>query len=367
LLLSVVALENVLNSFYGERRKMKRRPPAKLRRKSHSTVHHHSVNDCRAIVAVDGTKIRKKIKKEYERVLQDLDISRNQLEQFHQSDLPEYTRWLNSHFGALLTELRELSQKLALDEELIFEVEDEVIFGSDSPAHAYKRVMEYRENPEPPDPPRDGRDDPKEGNEQWKNPVDDFFNQFFGETDRDQDPREKEPRRAKPIIGSAVAPSPTSRLKELYRSLVRRLHPDTQREMTAQKAEWWHQAQAAYQVGDAEQLEVILTLCEIGEKGTTEQTSVSLLQRITEKLKSSLRQIKRQIGSHRKDPAWNFSSRTDRDSLATQMRRSLMSDLEIMRERWQLTQTVIADWQAAAARINKRSRRKRAQRENPYF
>lgn len=360
----MVALENELESFYGERRKMKRRP-TKPRRSSHSAVQHDSANDCRAIVAVDGTKIRKKIKKEYEKVLQDLDSSRKQLEQFHQSDLPEYTRWLNSHFGALLTELRELSQKLALDEELIFEVEDEVIFGADSYAHAYKRVMEYRESPEPPDSPRDG--DPKEQNDPGKNPMDDFFNEFFGGMDPDQGPEPRRPREAKPQAESADARPLGSRLKELYRALVRRLHPDTQREMTAQKAEWWHQAQAAYQGGDAEQLEVILTLCEIGEKGTTEQTSVSLLQRITENLKRTLRQIKRQIGNQRKDPAWNFSSRTDRDSLATQMRRSLMSDLEIMRERWRLTQTVIGEWQTAAARLSKRSRRKRAQRENPFF
>jgi hypothetical protein len=362
-MLNAVALENALDWFYGERRKMKRRPP-KTRKNSRCAVQNHSTNDCNALVTVDGTQIRKKIKKGYEKVLRDLDISRKQLEQFSQIDLPEYTQWLNSHFGALLTELRELSQKLALDEELIFEVEDEVIFGADSYAHAYKRVMEYREKPEPTNPPNDGSDNPKEGKEDWKNPVDDFFNQFFGETDSDPGP---EPHRAKPHIGSTVTPSVSSRLKELYRSLVRRLHPDTQREMTAQKAEWWHQAQAAYQVDDAEQLEVILTLCEISEKGTTEHTSVSLLQRITENLKRSLRQIKRQISSQRKDPAWNFSGRTDRDSLATQMRRSLMSDLEIMLERWRLTQTVIAEWQTAAARLTKRSGRKRAQRENPYF
>ena len=62
--------------------------------------------------------------------------------------------------------------------------------------------------------------------------------------------------------------------------------------MTAQKSEWWHQAQAAYEAGDLEQLEVILTLCEIGDSGTTAHTSASLLQRITAKLKSSLREIR---------------------------------------------------------------------------
>ena len=78
------------------------------------------------------------------------------------------------------------------------------------------------------------------------------------------------------------------------------MHPDTQLEMTAQKLEWWHQAQAAYEAGDLEQLEVILTLCEIGDSGTTAHTSASLLQRITAKLKSSLREIKRQINAKQK-------------------------------------------------------------------
>jgi hypothetical protein len=67
--------------------------------------------------------------------------------------------------------------------------------------------------------------------------------------------------------------------------VVHRLHPDIQRDMTAQKTEWWHQAQAAYEAGDVKQMEVILTLCEIGDSGTTAHTSASLWQRITAHLK----------------------------------------------------------------------------------
>jgi hypothetical protein len=37
------------------------------------------------------------------------------LEQFHQTDQPQFTRRLNNHFGALLTELRELNPKMAAD------------------------------------------------------------------------------------------------------------------------------------------------------------------------------------------------------------------------------------------------------------
>jgi hypothetical protein len=345
---------------------MNRRLP-KSQTRTRRPVQTPPANDCRALVAVDGTNVRRKIKKEYETALRDLDLSRKQVEQFHQTDLPEFTRWLNTNFGALLTQIRELSHKIALDEQLIYEVEDEVIFGADSLAHAYKRVIELRENPEPAPPPRDSDTNPEtEERNTEEVPLEDFLNQLFDETGFEDDPRGKGPGKAGHHSRSGSTPQPSSRLKELYRALVRRLHPDTQREMTPQKAEWWHQAQAAYQNGDVEQIEVILTLCEIGESGTTERTSASLLQRITSQLKSSLREMKRQISSHRKDPAWNFSQRADRDSMAIQMRRNLMSDLQLMRERWRATQEIITEWQSAAARLKKRPRRKRAS-ENDYF
>ena len=85
-------------------------------------------------------------------------------------------------------------------------------------------------------------------------------------------------------MGHSTDPDPkpnrAARLKDLYRALVRRLHPDSQVEMTPQKTEWWHQAQAAYQIGDPDELELILTLCEIGDTGTTAHTSASMLQRV---------------------------------------------------------------------------------------
>ena len=49
------------------------------------------------------------------------------------------------------------------------------------------------------------------------------------------------PRNGQPTE-SAVQTHASKRLKELYRAVVRRLHPDSQREMTAQKTEWWHKA-----------------------------------------------------------------------------------------------------------------------------
>jgi hypothetical protein len=348
---------------------MKSRPPRR-QTNGQSVPQAHPANHSRALVRVDGTGIRKKIKKDYEKALRDLENSRRQLDQFHQTDLPQFTRWLNTHFGALLTELRELNQKMAADEELIFQVENEAMFSGCSDARAYQRVMELRENPEPPRPrpagggepdgergsfgasPESGTDD-DEGD-----PMEEFMNEFFRKFGPGARPQDNHvPRNGQPT--ESAAPAQTSkRLKELYRAVVRRLHPDSQWEMTAQKTEWWHQAQTAYKAGDVEQLEVILTLCEIGDSGTTAHTSASLLQRITAQLKNSLREIKRQITGQRRDPAWNFSRRDDHEALAVQTRRTLMADLERMRYQCRTIQEMIARWKVAAERLKQPRRRK---------
>ena len=137
--------------------------------------------------------------------------------------------------------------------------------------------------------------------------------------------------------------------------------------MTARKTDWWHQAQTAYEAGDAEQLEVILTLCEIDESGTAAQTSASLLQRITSQLKSSLREIKRQIAQRQHEPAWDFSRQTDHAAMAEQVRRELTAELMGLRRRWLDTQALIANWKAAADRLKPPRRRKSPPLRNGEF
>jgi hypothetical protein len=229
--------------------------------------------------------------------------------------------------------------------------------------------MELRENPEPPRPRPPGGGEPEgerdpfgarleSGNDDEEDPMEEFMNEFFRKFGLGARPQDNHGSRNGQHTESAAPAHASARLKELYRSVVRRLHPDIQREMTAQKTEWWHQAQVAYEAGDVEQLEVILTLCEIGDSGTTAHTRFKRLQHITAQLKNSLREIKHQLAGQRRDPAWNFSRRADHDALAVQTRRSLMGDLERMRYQCRTIQEMIARWKVAAERLKQPRRRK---------
>ncbi len=344
-----------------------RRPGATKRSNVRRGREEAAGNPVRAVVWVDGAPIRDKLRKEHEKASRDLENARRQVEHFHQVDGPEFARWLNSRFGALITELRELGQKVMADEALVAIVEDEAMLGGIPLAKAYQRVMAMRAAPEEPPPHRSdadetagGRPHPDGGGPKAAGPSEaeelarELFERLWGEMDDARYGGGPLGRRAVPGVTDEAA----ARLKELYRAVVRRLHPDTQAEMTAQKTEWWHQAQAAYNAGDADQLEVILTFCEIRESGTTAHTSAGLLLRIIAQTKRGLREVKGQISRLHADPAWDFSRRKDKEAYAFMLERRLTEDLRVLRAAADELADMIDRWKAKLERSDRPRRRK---------
>jgi hypothetical protein len=327
-----------------------------------------------AIIPVNGTKVRNKAKRAYTKARQDLDLARNEKERYESTDLPAFQRWHTRHFGQLLTQIRETQQELERKRMLFFEVESEAMRQNISHRLAYQRIMERRKNPPPPEPektqpgsspweeqPPHGDFEPNGGpNPDWdelKDVFDEFFEDVFGFRPGDYAPHHSE--------AAPEKPEPTHRIKTLYRSIVRRLHPDVQSEMSPEKLEWWHQAQTAYEERDVEQLEMILTLCEIETPGAVALTSVSLLQRITQQLRSTLRSIKREIKRLKDSPAWNFSELANPERLRREIKREHETDLEAMRELLQAIDEQIAHW--AEPPSSRKSRRPSFHPDHPEF
>jgi hypothetical protein len=318
---------------------------------------------CKSLVRVDGTAIRRKLKQDYEKALRDLNRARQQIDYFHTEDLPKFARWLNSTFGAMLTELREIERRVREHQLLLLEVEQEIFATGASNGRAYARVLNRRQNPDR-EPPletsqsnRNAADecDFEPFNDNELNDLDDLFSDILGI------PRSPRRSRAKAQQPGDEGP----RLKELYRALARLLHPDVQQRMTPQKLERWHQTQEAYQKGDIEQLEIILTLSEIDEKGTTDQTSCSLLQQITKKLKSSYRNLRAKVAQCRRDPAWGFARRTNNYALEVKLRRQLDEDLLRLKLDLRSLEGLLAEYAIEAKRLRKQ--RPRTRRRPGYY
>ncbi len=320
-----------------------------------------------AVVLIDSAPIRAEAKAEYQKALRDLEGSRKQIETFEAADKPKFQHWLNQTFGALLTSLRETHLQLETKRELLIAVEEEAFSSGSSFGRAYQRVLWEREHPEAEtaeeertergqtSTAEDGPDDERTL-EDLIGEMEEEINRAFGEGEASgRQATKRSPER------------PKGDLKELYRALARRLHPDAQGELTQQQTEWWHQVQAAYENGDAEQLRTILTLCEIDEHGITAKTSVSMLQRSTRQLRLSLRSLKKQLSELRGHPAWGFSRLKDTVRLRNRLRRAMEEELAEMQIMLSVVTAQLETWERQAERGGRRGAKRRQSRNQPEF
>ncbi|HEV8541957.1 MAG TPA: J domain-containing protein [Verrucomicrobiae bacterium] len=324
-----------------------------------------------SVVLIDSAALRKKARRDYEKALRDLDAAKAETERFHNEDKPGFSKWLHANFGAILTEIRELQTKLFAAQGLVSEVQQEFYYGRyHSISNAYKEVMYRRANarefeqadaqPDPDEPEADPNFTP--GNSEFAREDDDPLHgeREFWERLRNGMDDMRRALQTKQRTGGG------NRLKELYRHLARRLHPDKAKDISPRKLEWWHQTQAAYETGNVEQLETILTLLEVEERGTKE-TSISLLAKLTGEFKRSLRSIKRQLSAFRKDIAWNFSKLTDCKVLFEQTRRMLHDERDEVLDGLRRYEAQIQQWQTTAERPRKRVRAARGWQDEEWF
>jgi hypothetical protein len=184
------------------------------------------------------------------------------------------------------------------------------------------------------------------------------FEEVFGKTDEEfwerigGNPDDLRPGREKLPKGQG------NRLKDLYRKLVRLLHPDKGAKRTAKEIEWWHQTQDAYETGNVEQLELILTLVEVEHKGAKD-ASVSVLSQLTFEFKKSLKALRRKIGAFRRDVAWNFSQMTDFSALLVRTRSKLQGERNQILWLLQKYEEQIKGWETARPASGKRVRARR--------
>lgn len=311
-------------------------------------------NACRMLILLDAGPIRKKALQVLREVQGQLDRQTKAIQRFEQVHLPAFERWKAQHFGATLTELRELVFQLQQKGTLLDEIEW-VFFdsGRRNPHAAYVRVTQRRETGEPFPEPKDDIDedgddlteaDLKAAFEAFVEDTldidpgslpNDIYNNLFAEfssafgTTYDADRPQAEPARAP----SASAGKREPKIKNLYRDLARRLHPDTQAEKTfeARKKELWLEVQAAYQDGDLERLEVLAAKADLIEGLIGEHTTVSQIRGITSNLRDSLRAVLQRLGMAERHIAWKFNERRDHSKLQRRQGALLAQEIERLR------------------------------------
>ncbi|MEY2501411.1 MAG: hypothetical protein QOI07_1745 [Verrucomicrobiota bacterium] len=349
-------------------------PPKKTTRAREKRNHFAS-----HLVVVDQVPLRRRSAADCSAAMARLDQLRSAWNRFEREDKPSYVRWRAREFGPLLSELRDMEAQIRDYETLVHEVEMEMRRGFYDPQTAYQRVMFRRENFEPPpDPNPQPRSRERNGEEpkltefeqealfqEWvrkvigTNPdkLDDAaysttFEAFKSHMFRSRPPepppsqnfRSAEQERRKRAEEQRPAPAIDPRVKELYRLLVRRLHPDLRADGSATVSALWHEVQEAYAATDIAHLEILLALSDIESDRFSDQTSVAQMRAVVAELERALFALEDSLRQARDDNAWNFARAGARPDLRSEVERELQENLRRRSERLVLLRQTIAAW-----------------------
>ncbi len=350
---------------------MKRGP---IRRKSPS-ITPPTRSEERGIVLLDVAPLRKQAAQDCKRAMTKLEKARADLLRFETEDRPAFVRWLNSTLGELLTQLRENARVIRDQEDLIEEVELEMLWSNHrNPRRAYAEVMRRRENPEEYDDwesdfaagnsadssqkgASENADLMKELKEQgarmtkeerramfaemvWEAsgqrpeqfPKGDF-EQMFADFEAnffehaEQETFSNEPTREFDFDIKPPAKEADARIKEIYRILVRRLHPDLRKDGKSAVSTIWHDVQEAYEARNLERLETLLALTEMQEGMNESSASLGQLHGIVKELKRALAAVQRSISTAKHEPAWAFTKAKSHTVLEKTIRKTMERDL----------------------------------------
>ena len=349
------------------------------------------------LVAIDQEPIRKKAASECSTAMFQLENAKCEWRRFEREDRPAYERWMSATFGALLTKIRETEALIEKKEGIIDDVEAECMFGGGSQAAAYKRIMREREFPpeqtaqsgkseghgnpagnsdgDPNDPDFDpfgfgddpelirdemlfdqyvrimlGLDPDRMGDAQYDRMFKDFRKKVAGMGKKGGPPPPPKGSAPHQVKSAPVKPEAV-RIKEIYRLLVRRLHPDLRADKDAEVSHFWHEVQEAYEHGNLERLEMLLALTDLQSNALGDHTSLFQMRSVLSELRKAFRALQKSLGLAKKDPAWNFARVTNRLPAKAGIQRKLNAELAKNEAYLAQLNAHIAVWEAAAKRV----------------
>jgi hypothetical protein len=328
----------------------------------------------RALVLLDSRQIREEALAAYRKTERELSKATSQLKRYNERDIPGFKAWCRRTFGKLFIQLQDLEtslhtkQAVAREIRLLaerFELDEheayqKYLWRRDNPAAAEEEDDRYeaeqrrkqaedeatarkrRAEAGPDEAGPDGEPEPDpEGD--WSD-MEDLFSAFLGAG-----------RRRRP---SKKADATTAR--ELYRMIVRKLHPDHHGHMSETRKHLWDEAQNAWRNLDVETLKNVLAQCETEDIGIGNQTAVSTIMQATRRILEALRNSKRQIRLLTSRLEWNYETRKSNPAYARKVENVILDEIRLIRFQLdRLTRALEALEVEAAKKKRKRPARKK--------
>jgi hypothetical protein len=338
------------------------------------------------LLVIDQEPIRQSATLAYRQANDRLAELRGAIERFSTTDQPAFGGWMAACFGALLTQLREISEQIAEKAPLLEAVEIMAFLSRCSPHEAYRRVLQTKHAAEAfaakhTTAAEQAGEEEFPFDDEEETPLDDFFaevEEMFGipkpsgarippPPPPGPDPRARSSRPGRRRRAQHPAEEPASpeqrtlgqRVKTAYRAVVRRLHPDLNPHLSGYGQQLWHDAQSAYEKGDLEVLETILAVSELESGGELPVGSgIGGLLELTRRLAASIRKLERQLRALKKNPAWNFTGLVSRGALEQSVGARLRRDVEQAKADLEALEEELAFYSQPPARRSKAAPKK---------
>ncbi|PKL18088.1 MAG: hypothetical protein CVV49_07830, partial [Spirochaetae bacterium HGW-Spirochaetae-5] len=139
-------------------------------------------------------------------------------------------------------------------------------------------------------------------------------------------------------------PETGTRLRDLYRDLARRLHPDSRKETGEQYDEIWHEVQTAYRENNLERMEMLAALCNIKTGDFYETASISQLIQVQQEYKKQLKALREQAKRAKDDPAWGFSKIGNTLKIKNHIRIDLNEGIEVFKYKLEEMEYILKRW-----------------------
>lgn len=359
-----------------------------------------SPTSCRSLVLVDSTQIRHEEQKKCQKIYKKIDLARKKIEFHEQNNIPAFQIWLHSTFGQKLTQIRELTQKVSDIEDIVDAVYSLSLSSGYSLREAYFKITKKDSNPSPTNEKPTSAEEREEEElyrsafeafygteENWASQTQSYkeaFNEFKSafdvnnsstyewkdeknsERNRSKEQSQSQQRKDNPKLHQKNEPLKRNehefKLKELYRQLARKLHPDLNPGLEPKKLELWHQVQSAYESQDVERLETLSALSDMFDSSWNKIDGVSTLRKLYHELLSALKQLDKKIRLARKELSWNFHEKSKDARKISQIKNIIRVDLdELLQElnlRFDELNDLIEEWNSPKKKKkNNRTRR----------
>lgn len=311
----------------------------------------------RRMILIDQIPLRREAEKKALKGLRETVKLRGTLVEYERQILPEYVRWETEVVGTLLAEEREMEAKLRELTRILEAVDYESLFYDTSPQAAYQEIMREIRKMEASQRRAEDRgfeDEPRDAEEKWDEEAgysenERAFRSFLrmaAGIDPDFLPKREYKKRLAEFLermqlgrasqGRKTADDDTaSRVKELYRVLVRRLHPDSGPSVRRDPlmAQLWHDLQDAYAKKDIDHLELLLAMTDLHEGQRGMRSTLFHMRRAATEFMRSAKELKSRLREIQTTEAWGFWHAPDRNKLASKLKAQVESRLRSTRNK----------------------------------